>query len=166
MRKHKPDLKGADLPTVVAHDRRDGQERRRRHLRAFLFQFHTPRRRGLGRREHDPHGVHSDFHEPVILLVVLVTMSLCVVDVYATLTLLQGGGVELNPIMRKLIMTDVWLFFGLKYTITAAGLFVLVSYKRFRLYRGFSSLHTLYGVLAIYVLLVVYQMRLLSVAAG
>lgn len=153
-------------PGGVAVDRRQVRDRRRNHIKAFFVQFRKPRRRLLGRRKTDSHGFHCDFHDPVVLLVVLVTISLCVVDVYATLTLLQQGGVELNPIMRKLIEADALLFYTIKYGVTAGGLLVLVSYHRFRLYRSFSGLHTLYSVLGVYVLLVVYQLRLLSLAAG
>ena len=68
--------------------------------------------------------------------------------------------------MRKLIHTDVWLFYLFKYIVTAAGLFVLLSFKRFRVYKNFNALHTLYGVMMIYAVIVVYQMGLLSAAAA
>ena len=94
-------------------------------------------------------------------------MSLCVVDVYATLTLLQKGSVELNPVMRVLIDIDSRLFFVFKYIATAFGLFLLLSFRSFRLYkRNFNSLHTLYGVVAVYVVLVTYQVTLLTLTAS
>ncbi len=153
-------------PVKVTSGRGDVTDRRSNHFKAFFYQFFNPRRREKVRRATDSHGFHVDFHEPVLLVVVLVTVSLCVVDVYATLTLLQQGGVELNPFMRKLIHTDVWLFYLFKYIVTAAGLFVLLSFKRFRVYKNFNALHTLYGVMALYVVLVVYQIGLLSAAAA
>lgn len=153
-------------PYVSGVERRSSQDRRRNHLKAFTAQFVKPRRGVSGRRETDTHGFCVDVHEPALLIVVLATLSLCVVDVYATLTLLQRGGSELNPVMRALIKTDVWLFFVFKYVVTAGGLFVLLSYKNFRLYKGFTAIHTLYGILIIYVLLVIYEVRLLALAAG
>ena len=81
-------------------ERRVTEDRRRRHVRAFFYQFVNPRRRQHTRRSTDFKAFNVDFHEPVLLLVVLLTISLCIVDVYATLTLLQRGGVEVNPLMR------------------------------------------------------------------
>jgi len=157
---------GSGTPVEIADGRGDHVDRRRHHLRAFFYQFLNPRRSGKARRSNDSHAFQVDFHEPVLLVVVLVTIALSVVDVYATLALLQQGGVELNPLMRKMIDTDVWLFYLFKYTVTAAGLFVLLSFKRFRVYKNFNALHTLYGVLAVYVVVVVYQIGLLSAAAA
>ena len=153
-------------PDTVPLERRLDVDRRRNHVKAFFYQFINPRRRSTSRRSTDSHPFHVDFHEPILLAVVLITVALCVVDAFATLTLLEQGGVELNPFMRELIHTDVWLFYVFKYIVTAVGLFILLSYRKFRVYRGFNALHTLYGVMAIYVVLVIYQIGLLSAAAA
>ena len=157
---------GKDAPQAAIPERRSIPDRRRNHVKAFATQFVRPRRGNRSRRETDTHGFYVDFHEPRLLVVVLVTLSLCIVDVYVTLFLLQKGGTELNPIMRELIETDVWLFFVFKYVVTAAGLFILLSYKNFRLYKNFSGLHTLYSILVVYILLVIYEIRLLALAMG
>lgn len=156
----------ADVTQVGPPDRRIRQDRRANNVRAFFFQFGKPRRKRDGRRDGDTQGYYVDFHEPMLLLVVLVTLSLCIVDIYATLSLLEQGGVELNPVMRELIETDIWVFFIFKYVVTAGCLFILVSYKKFRLYKNFSALHTLYGVLLIYFLLVIYEIKLMALTLG
>jgi hypothetical protein len=149
---------------IANHPR--GEDRRRRHVKAFFVQFIKPRRRG-GRREADTHGFQVDFHGPLVLLVALVIMSLCIVDVFATLALLQKGSIELNPIMRKLIETDVQLFFAVKYVATTMGVFLLLSYKQFRLFgKNINSLHALYGFMAVYLILVTYQLTLIYLVAG
>lgn len=154
-----------DPPDAIT-DRRGRRDRRRNHLKAFLYQFTNPRRRHRHRRESDQHPFHVDIHEPALLAVVLITLSLCIVDVYATLTLLNKGGQELNPLMKMLIDTNVSLFFVIKYLLTAGGLFVLLSYRRFTFLGGVSGLHSLYGVLAVYVMLAIYQVGLLAAALG
>ena len=164
--KRESHTESTDVPEGVTAERRSNPDRRRNHVKAFATQFVRPRRSNQSRRETDTHGLYVDFHEPRLLVVVLVTLSLCIVDVYVTLFLLQKGGTELNPIMRELIETDVWLFFIFKYVITAAGLFILLSYKNFRLYKNFSGLHTLYSILVVYILLVIYEIRLLALAMG
>lgn len=156
----------ADVSHDKAEERRSNPDRRRNHVKAFATQFVRPRRGTESRRESDTDEFYVDFHEPRLLVVVLITLVLCIVDVYATLILLQNGGSELNPIMRELIEIDVWLFFVFKYVITAAGLLILLSYKNFRVYKSFSGLHTLYIVLAVYILLVIYEIRLLALAIG
>lgn len=145
-------------------ERRASPDRRQNHAKAFFVQFVKPRRRTAGRRSDESTGYHGDFHDSKLLLVVLLTMALCIVDAYATLALLQLGGVELNPLMRGLINSNVWVFFVFKYLLTAACLAVLLSYKKFRVYRNFTAMHTLYGALAIYVLLVLYEIKLLAAA--
>ncbi len=135
--------------------------RRRNHVRAVFYQFVKPRRRTGGRRKADSHPTQVDFHEPALLAVVLVTLSLCIFDIYATLTLLQKGGIEINPVMRQLIDYDMWWFYVFKYTVTVAGLSVLLSCKNFRLYQNIKALHALYGAVIIYVILAVYQVKLL-----
>ena len=162
----KSSLESGDNGDGSGVERRANEDRRQNHLKAFTAQFINPRRSVKVRRETDTHGFCVDMHEPALLIVVLITLSLCVVDVYATLTLLQRGGQELNPVMRVLIETDVWLFFIFKYMVTAAGLLVLLSYKNFRLYKKFSGIHTLYGILVVYILLVIYEVRLLALAAS
>ncbi|MDA9983163.1 DUF5658 family protein [Gammaproteobacteria bacterium] len=161
MEQHKP----SSGDVAIAHYPR-GEDRRRRHVKAFFVQFIKPRRQGR-RRQTDTHGFHVDFHGPLVLLVALVIMSLCIVDVFATLALLQKGSVELNPIMRKLIETDVRLFFVIKYVATAVGVFLLLSYKGFRLFsKNINSLHTLYGFMALYLILVIYQLSQLYLIAN
>ena len=94
-------------------------------------------------------------------------MSLCIIDVFATLTLLGKGSIEMNPVMRELIETDVRLFFWFKYIATAIGLFLLLSFRHFRLFRkNINSLHALFAVIAVYALLVLYQLTQLYLIAG
>jgi hypothetical protein len=141
------------------------EDRRRHHVKAFFVQFIKPRRCD-GRRQTDTHGFQVDFHGSLVLLVALVIMSLCIVDVFATLALLQKGSIELNPIMRKLIETDVRLFFVVKYVATTVGVFLLLSYKRFRLFnKNINSLHALYGFMSVYFMLVAYQVTQLYLVA-
>jgi hypothetical protein len=163
MIRKKREAKEPEEQAFAEHCRR-GEERRRRHISAFMYQFINPRRRKR-RRQGDAPGFHADFHEPMMLAVVLITVSLCIADIYITLTLLDRGGTELNPIMAELIYTDQWLFFVVKYSLTALGLFVLLSYRDFRFFNSISVLHMLYGILAIYVILVIYQIGLLAAAS-
>lgn len=141
-------------------------ERRRRNLKAFLCQFSKGRRRRERRKYAQHHGHYVDLHEPKLLLITLSILLLCVVDIYFTLTLLQNGGVELNPFMRALLEQDVWLFYLGKYTLTAVCLIFLVAHKHFRLFKNITGRDLLQTVLLAYLLLIGYELSLLSLIPG
>lgn len=142
------------------------EDRRRNHVKAFFVQFVKPSRR-RGRRQTDTHGFQTDYHGPIVLLLALTVMSLCIVDVFATLTLLQIGSTELNPIMRELIESDVKLFFAVKYISNAVGVFLLLSYKGFQLFnKHINSLQALCVFIVVYLVLVTYQLTMLYIVAN
>lgn len=126
----------------------------------------------MGRRGQDRRGrqaapsFYIDLHEPWVLFVVLATLLLSVIDVYNTLTLLAAGGSELNPFMAALIEKNTWLFFILKYCMTALGLLVLVCHRHFSIFRVIRADYLLIMVLIGYVVLVLYEFRLLSRIPG
>lgn len=120
-------------------------------------------RRGQDRRgrQSDP-SYYIDLHEPWVLFVVAMTLILSVTDVFNTLTLLAAGGSELNPFMKVLIEHNTWLFFTLKYIMTAVGLLVLVMHRHFSIFRVIRADYLLVLVLFGYIVLVIYEFWLLS----
>ncbi len=152
----------ADGAPASLTDRRSGADRRRRHVRAFFYQFVCQRRHGDRRASCASHHACADVHHPLLLLLTLSVLLLCIVDSYNTLALLDQGGVELNPFMRQLIEQDVVLFFGVKYVMTAAGLVVLVVFNRVRLLNTLSGNHLIGFVLLGYGVLIGYQYWLLG----
>lgn len=141
-------------------ERRSGADRRRRRLPAFFRQFLHGRRAGERRLEHGPAHHYVDLHGPGLLLVILVILLMCVADAYLTLTLLNDGAVEVNPVMRAAIAADWKWFFYSKYVATACSLIILLMHKNYRVLGRVSGQHILFTVLLLYACLISYEIRL------
>lgn len=155
-------LRGVRLigPGGIA-DRRDVRERRRLTVWSVLYGGVRPRRRDL-RRAADVTRPVLDWHESHLLAVALAILLLCCADALLTLVLLFAGASELNPLMNKLLAIDVTLFIVAKMVLTGAGIIVLVMASRFRLFGRIRVAQGLYGILVGYLLLVLYELMLLS----
>jgi hypothetical protein len=92
------------------------------------------------------------------MLVVLLSFA----DALLTLTLLSRGAHEANPFMAPLVLGDGRSFAYWKLGLTISGVVVLVVLARARLFRMVPAGLLLYLVLAGYVVLVVYEWRLLG----
>ncbi|MGD8572004.1 MAG: DUF5658 family protein [Gammaproteobacteria bacterium] len=123
------------------------------------------RRRAAPRRENDSDAPHYvDIHEPHLFYVAVGALLLCVADAFFTLTLLEfHGSYELNPVMDFFIQKDIQHFFLVKFGMTAAGILFLVIHKNFRILNTISGYQILYGALALYSLLVMYELFMLVV---
>lgn len=123
------------------------------------------RRRGAPRRTDDSGNPHYvDIHEPHLFYVAVGALLLCVVDAFFTMTLLSFyGSYELNPVMDYFIQQDVQHFFLVKFGMTALGIMFLVIHKNFRILNIVSGYQILYASLAVYSLLVVYELFMLVV---
>ena len=144
----------------------EAQSRRWRERRNFGFStlvcgtLHC-RRRGA-RRSSDAHTFYVDWYEPRLLYITLGVLMLSSVDAVMTLNLLQHGSVELNPIMGLLIEQNVSLFVYTKLMLTGASLVFLVVHINFRLFRFIKIIHCLIAALVGYLILVAYELVLLS----
>lgn len=141
--------------------RRSVTDRRQRQLQAFLCQFVKARRVRERRINHDGARQYVDVHGPGLLLIVLAILMMCVADAYLTLTLLNDGAVELNPVMRPLVEGDWGTFFYVKYGVTACSLLILLMHKNFRLFGSLTGQHVLLSVLLGYALVIAYEVTLL-----
>lgn len=137
-------------------------DRRQLSWRSFAGSLHRGRRGQDRRGRQVSPSYYIDLHEPWVLFVVAATLLLSVLDVFNTLTLIAAGGSELNPFMEVLIERNTWLFFALKYCMTAMGLLVLVTHRHFSIFRVIRADYLLVAVLLGYVVLVIYEFWLLS----
>ncbi len=67
-----------------------------------------------------------DQYHPGLLISVLVVVGLSLLDAALTLTLLDKGAVELNPVMRYYINLGPGIFLMVKYGLTALALLIMV----------------------------------------
>ena len=116
---------------MAAHPERRGGDRRQQILRALLQGHLWQRRRNLRRGEANQLG-SIDWHEPQWLAAALLIMLLSVADAALTLSLLNHGATELNPLMRMVVMGSDRSFVYLKLGITAITVTMLVLLIRVR----------------------------------
>jgi len=145
----------------AAAERRIGGERREQILRALLL-GNMWRRRRTPRREGAAQLGAIDWHEPQWLAAALLIMLLSVADAVLTLTLLDHGAVELNPLMRMLVMGSDRSFVYLKMGITSVTVTMLVLLIRVRTFGRQLAGPVLLMTALVYALLVSYEYWLLT----
>jgi hypothetical protein len=138
---------------------------RRKTKAATLMYGHWLARRRHARREHDQRGYYVDWYEPHLLCLIIGILLLSCADALLTLRLLELGGRELNAFMAMLIHIDAQLFAALKMAFTGASLLFLVIHQHFRLFRRLRVDYMLRAVLVLYLLLIAYELVLLTSAS-
>ena len=141
--------------------KRRSPERRKRTLRALVYGSLNPRRLGA-RRSGEQSLSAVDLHHPQWLAVAMLTLIMCVADALLTITLLQRGAYEANPVMEPLVHGSPLAFAIIKFGLTASGLVVLILLARARLFRNVPVAFILYGVLFAYAALIGYELWLLG----
>jgi len=149
---------GGPAPERV--ERRAGApERRRRLAFGLLYGGLNPRRRG-GRRADDQHRPVVDWHGPGLFASCVIVLFLCVADAFLTLGLISGGAFEANPVMALVVYGSARVFALTKVGLTGAGMLIMVAVARFRVFGEVRAAMLVHVALAIYVLLVGYELHL------
>lgn len=147
------------MPAVQDDERRYGPDRRLIHPLLADWKWAFRGRRRASRRAEDD--AWPDVYDPRTVATVFAVLALSALDATFTLRLLETGAVrEANPFMDFLIRHDVQVFVNLKTALTASGLLFMVVASRARF--GPIRVGTLLrGVLALYVMLIGYELVLL-----
>jgi hypothetical protein len=152
-----------EIDSAGAERRVSRVDRRTMSLWRFLRGGLVPRRR-TGRRDGD-HYLPIDWHDPYLLFLALLMLLLSVTDAFMTVTLLNDGAIETNPLLAYVLNEHPQLFAVVKMGLTGFGVVVLVAVARSRLL-GFISARALFQGLALaYVGLVAYEVWLVSLMA-
>lgn len=154
------DRKASNPRTGLADRRR--AERRANVLRALIYGSFRPRRRGP-RRENE-RGVDAlDWHHPQWLAIsMLIVIGSCT-DALLTLVLVERGvASEANPLMAPLVGHSALAFALVKVILTAGGVVLLTQLARIRAFGRIPVGVFLYAVLAIYGVLIAYELSLLD----
>ena len=91
----------------------------------------------------------------------LITLLSCV-DAALTLTLLDHGAYEVNPLMASIVGRSTLAFTSVKIGLTAGGVVMLTLAARMRAFGKVPVGFLLYAVLLGYGTLVVYELQLLE----
>lgn len=144
-------------------DRRYGADRRTRTLHALFYGNFHPRRRQV-RRKGETVLTGIDWHAPWWLAIAVLIVVLSCVDAALTLSLIQHGAYEMNPVMASLLGGSVAAFTAVKIGLTASGVVLLTLLVRMRAFGKIPVALILYAVLLGYGTLVMYEVRLLDEA--
>lgn len=106
-------------------------DRREFNWRTVLFGFALSRRRA-SRRGADGDLIFLDWHHPWLFFLAVGTMLLSCADAFLTLTLLELGMIEANPIMNAVMKQGTVLFTSTKLAMTGVGILVLVFLAKAR----------------------------------
>lgn len=145
-----------------ASERRHGPARRQRCPLFADWHFLLRGRRRMLRRASDQRGVCLDWHPTGLWIVALGILVLSALDAAFTLTLVQYGASEANPLLRPLLERDRHEFINLKLLLTAVPLVLLVAHSRLVIYRYIRVERIIHGLLLVYLVVIAYELLLLN----
>ena len=129
-------------------------------LRTLLASGFSPRRR-TGRRAGD-HESPVDFHDPRLLVPVIAILLLSIADAFLTVTLINHGAYEANPLLAFVLEAHPRSFAVVKMGLTSIGAVVLVLLARARVFKLVRASQFLYGLAALYFALIGYEAWLVA----
>lgn len=144
--------------------RRAGGERRACVLRALVAGNFNPRRRGP-RRARDAGLAATDRYDLRWVAVAVSIVALSAADALLTLTLMQHGARESNPLMAAVLRRFPDAFIDVKIGLTAVGVVLLTMLAKVRAFGRLPVGMLLYAALAGYAGLVGYEVWLLRAIA-
>jgi len=143
-----------DAPASLVERRVSNVERRRFGVRSILQGAFGPRRRA-GRRASDHTPI--DWHHPHLMFLSLVMLGLSVADAFLTVTLLNSGAAEANPLLALLVTSHPSLFAAVKMGLTGVSTVLLVAVAQSRLFRVISGRLVFQSLVLAYLALVLYE---------
>jgi len=113
-------------------EERAASDRRQLQWRTVFYGFLRSRRRDL-RRDMDADVIFIDWHHPWLFFLAVGTMLLSCVDAFLTVTLIDLGMIEANPVMASMLGHGTAMFAATKMVFTAFGILTIVflAHSRF-----------------------------------
>jgi hypothetical protein len=140
---------------------RSGVDRRRKRIPPLRYLVAGGRRRGVRRAEDHQRIIILDRYSPRILAAIVGILCLSLIDAVLTLSLIDHGAAEVNPVMDFFLQQGSLVFTCVKYLLTSLSvvIFLLVNHSvlprtRFRM----SSLFTF--AIASFAIVVVWEIML------
>jgi Domain of unknown function (DUF5658) len=155
-----PDREACTTALAGTAERRRA-DRRQHTLRALLHGSFRPRRREP--RRADERTVSAvDWHHPQWLAIAVLIVVFSCADALLTLMLVEHGASEANPLMASLVGGSALMFALVKIGLTAAGVVLLTQLARIRAFGRVPVGLLLYSALALYGVLIAYELHLLN----
>ena len=137
-------------------DRRAAAERREFSWRTVFFGFMRSRRHAP-RRDDDDGVIFLDWHHPWLFFLAVGIMLLSCADAFLTLTLMQHGMIEANPIMDAMLSQGAAAFAVSKVVMTGTSILILVFLAKSRFMNRFRTGLFLTFFFSVYCCLVCYE---------
>jgi len=141
-------------------DYRSRPDRRTFNWRTVVVGFVRSRRRN-SRRSAEGEALFSDWHHPWLFFLAIGIMLLSSADAFMTLTLIDLGANEANPLMHRAMEQSMASFAAVKMALTAFGVLALVFLARARLLNFFRAGAVLTAVFSMYACLICYELVML-----
>ncbi|MEQ8205243.1 MAG: DUF5658 family protein [Woeseia sp.] len=141
-------------------DYRCRPDRRTFNWRTVVVGFVRSRRRN-SRRSAEGEAMFSDWHHPWLFFLAIGIMLLSSADAFMTLTLIDLGANEANPLMHRAMEQSMASFTSIKMALTAFGVLALVFLARARLLNLFRAGAVLTAVFSMYACLICYELIML-----
>ena len=137
-------------------DRRILKDRRRHPTHGLSRFILRGRRRSFRRNEDQGTGGYVDRYGPGLLILLVLILGLNVLDAFLTMMILEGGGSEINPVVRSVIQLYGDRFWVWKFVTVSVPLILLCLHSKFRL-----VIPALWGISAIYMTVILFQVLLI-----
>ena len=150
------DMDDAMLKSDKLANRRDPDRRREFSWRTVFFGF-TRSRRHASRRDEDSGVIFMDWHHPWLFFLAVGIMLLSCADAFLTLTLMQHGMIEANPVMATMLGQSAAAFAVSKVVMTGTSILILVFLAKARFMNRFRTGLFLTFFFSVYCCLVCYE---------
>ena len=154
-----------DQNTIILSNR-SGKDRRTKsgfNIRSLLF---GGKRAKIRRQEDTRRIFYVDHYSSGLFFIIVSILFLCVIDALLTLSLLNHGAYETNPVMAYFLKFGPYTFFISKYLLTIMALMCLLMFRNvvLRIVK-ISTRSILYFIVVFYLAVVAWELYLLSIVA-
>ncbi|MDV6344857.1 DUF5658 family protein [Nitrosomonas sp. Is37] len=145
----------------------DQRSRDRRANVPFFSLYHLGIKKGrrINKRRSSAGTAYVDSYAPHLMLCTIAIILLSAMDALLTLNILARGGIELNSFMAILIEDSTEKFVHFKLALTSLALILLVIHHNVQLTTRLQVMHLLYLILFGYIMLIGYEVTLLTISS-
>jgi len=119
------------------------------------------KRKHVRRAEDAKRGYYVDLYSKRSVFIISTILIMSIIDGYLTLSLVEQGAMEANPIMRFYLQLNTPLFLSVKYAVSYMSVFLLLIHKNFYIFKtSLSVKQVILGILGIYAGLIVWEVVL------
>jgi hypothetical protein len=149
------------MEQITQNDQRTQQDRRRNPSSPGSICLLGGKRKHVRRAEDAKRGYYVDLYSKRSVFIISTILIMSIIDGYLTLSLVEQGAMEANPIMRFYLQLNTPLFLCVKYVVSYMSVFLLLIHKNFYVFKtSISVKQVILGILGIYAGLIVWEVVL------